>query len=96
MGDQQLEEGGCQWPSKFIDSGYHLDQLCMRRVVLLQVPTPKNNSVHDDKADLATAEPEDEDYNVKLPSEVGREEPLAEAAAIYKSSPTCEFCVMLR
>ena len=60
MGDEQLEEGGRQWPTKFVDSGYQWDQLCMRRVIFLQVPTPKNNSVHNCKADLAAAEPEDD------------------------------------
>lgn len=95
MRDDHLKECCRQGVGKFIHPGYQEHQLCMLSVVFLQVPTPKNNPIHDRKTYLAAAQPNYENSNEELPSAVGRKKPLSEPSPIYNSSPARETCPAL-
>ena len=96
MGNNHLKKCGRQGIGKFVHPGYQNHQLCMLRVIFLQVPTGKNNPVHDGKAYLAAAQPKYKNGDVQLPSAVGRKEPLSKSAAMHNSGPPREPCPALR
>lgn len=91
MGDDHLKERGREGVGKLVDPRYQWHQLGMFRVIFLEVPTPKNNPVHNCESNLATAEPNDEDGNVEVPPPVGREEPLSKPATLRNESPAGQF-----
>lgn len=96
MCNNHLKQRGRQRVGKLVHPGYQHHQLCMLRVIFLQVPTPKNNPVHDCKSYLASSQPNHQNPDVQLPSSVGRKEPLAKSAALNNSCPAREFRATLR